>query len=337
MHAIDLSLVDDPLRDKAAAALEAAFGAASVEGVRAVSGGASGALAYRVTTSSGDHLLRIEGRRLPGRNPHQYTCLELAAAAGIAPPIRYLDAEAGVVIMVFLDVRPIAEFAGGPEAAAAAAADLVGELHRLPGFPAIGDHLDDLERLIAFVSTSGHVRDDQLAPHRDAFQEIRSVYPWDPSTFVSAHNDPNEFNLLYDGRRLWLVDWETAKRNDPFIDIATLCQHLAPTPELRDLVLRRVLATEPDERARARLFLAGQLVRLFAGTMLVLITADPAAPVDLHDALTPAAFAAAIGQGDLVAGQPETTLAFATTVLRGVLDNVASDDGARAVAVLRGG
>jgi hypothetical protein len=335
MHAIDLSLVDDPLRDKAAADLEAAFGAASVEGVRAVSPGASGALAYRVTTRSGDHLLRIEGRRVPGRNPHQYTCLELAAAAGIAPPIRYLDAEAGVVIMAFLDVRPIGAFPGGQ--AAAAAADLVGKLHRLPGFPAIGDHLDDLERLIAFVSGSGHVRDDQLAPHRDAFQEIRSVYPWDPSTFVSAHNDPNEFNLLYDGRRLWLVDWETAKRNDPFIDIATLCQHLAPTPELRDLVLRRVLATEPDERARARLFLAEQLVRLFAGTMLVLITADPAAPVDLHDALTPAAFAAAIGQGDLVAGQPDTTLAFATTVLRGVLDNVRSAQGARARAVLSGG
>jgi hypothetical protein len=337
MGTIDLSVVDDQVRETAATALGTAFGAGGVSEVRVVTGGASGAHAYRVTTSAGPHLLRIEGRRLPGRNPHQYACLELAAAAGIAPPIRYLDAEAGVVVMPFLDVRPIEELPGGPAAAAGAAADLLGELHRLQPFPELGDHLDNLDRLLAFVAGSGRARSGQLARHREVFEDLRSVYPWDPSTFVSTHNDPNQFNLLYDGTRLWLVDWETAKRNDPFIDIATLCGHLAPSTELKDLVLRRVLASEPDDHARARLFLAGQLVRLFAGAMLLLIIGDPAAPVNLDDALTPAAFATAIGRGDLIAGRPETTLAFGTAMLRGMVDDISSAGGERALATLRRG
>jgi hypothetical protein len=173
-----------------------------------------------------------------------------------------------------------------------------------------------------------------VPPLREAFEEIRAVYPWDPATFVSAHNDPNQFNLLYDGTRLWLVDWETASRNDPYIDIATLCAHLAPTSELQDLILARVLATPPDDRARARLFLAHQLVRLFAGAMLLLIAGDPAEPADMSGALTPDEFAAAVTRGDLVAGEPSTTLAFATSVLGTVLHRAGSSDGTHALTVL---
>ena len=67
------------------------------------------------------------------------------------------------------------------------------------------------------------------------FERVRAAYPWQPDTFVSGHNDPNQFNVLYDGDRLWLIDWETAYRNDPYVDLATLCSALAPTPAPRSL------------------------------------------------------------------------------------------------------
>ena len=37
-------------------------------------------------------------------------------------------------------------------------------------------------------------RSDQLSAHQEMFEEIRSVYPCDPATFVSTHNDPNPAN-----------------------------------------------------------------------------------------------------------------------------------------------
>ena len=130
------------------------------------------------------------------------------------------------------------------------------------------------------------------------------MYPWDSATFVSTHNDVNPTNLLYDGNRLWLIDWESAKRNDPFIDIAQVCVALATTAELEELVLRRVLSSPPDDLVRARLLLAKQLVRLFTGAALVLVTSGPPEPVDLDAAMTMDEINAAVGRGHLAAGQP---------------------------------
>ena len=200
------------------------------------------------------------------------------------PPGRRVpgDADAGVVIMPFLETVPLTEFPGGPAAVASAAADLLVDLHQLAPFPTFGDHLFDVGGMLTALRFSGRVRSDQLSAHQEMFEEIRAVYPWDPSTFVSTHNDVNPANLLYDGNRLWLIDWESAKRNDPFIDIAQACVALAPTAELEDLVLRRVLSSPPDDLVRARLLLAKQLVRLFTGATLVLVTSQPARTRSSH-------------------------------------------------------
>ena len=151
---------------------------------------------------------------------------------------------------------------------------------------------------------------------------------------MSTHNDVNPTNLLYDGNRLWLIDWESAKRNDPFIDIAQVCVALATTAELEDLVLRRVLSSPPDDLVRARLLLAKQLVRLLTGAALVLVTSAPPEPVDLDAAMTMDEVNAAVGRGDLAAGQPATLRAIGTAILRRAHDVRTSPAGARALTLL---
>jgi hypothetical protein len=334
MRPNDLSMLSDADRDKGAAALDAAFSTTDVRAVAPVGGGASGAHVYRVATDDGDFLMRIEGARHPFRNPHQYTCLNAAAAAGIAPPVRHLDADAGVLVMPFLDTVPLTEFPGGPASVASAAADLLVSLHQLTPFPTFGDHLFDVGGVLTALRFSGRVRSEQLSAHHEMFEEIRSVYPWDPATFVSTHNDPNPANLLYDGSRLWLIDWETAKRNDPFIDIAMVCNTLAPTDELEDLVLRRVLGSPPDDLVRARLLLAKQLVRLFTGAALLLVPGKSPEPVDLDAAMTLEEVNAALGRGEFVAGQPATFRALGAAILRRARDARTSPVGARAFALL---
>lgn len=44
---------------------------------------------------------------------------------------------------------------------------------------------------------------------------------------VLSHNDLNPGNLVVDGERLLLVDWEHAAPNDPFYDLATISVFLA--------------------------------------------------------------------------------------------------------------
>ncbi|MEY2426973.1 MAG: hypothetical protein QOI61_2545, partial [Actinomycetota bacterium] len=281
---MDLTAVPEPLRDTAAVALQAAFGDA-VDAIAVADGGASGAHKFRVETSTGPHLLRLEAMRGPLRNPHQYACLRAASDAGIAPPTRFADDALGALVMPWLDVRPLVEYPGGPSARARAVGELLARLHALtPVFPQHGDYLDNLTRLLGFLTASGRVGPGLLEPHRAAFERIRSSFAWNPDEFVSAHNDPNEFNLLFDGRRLWLIDWETASRNDPFIDLATAAVHAAPTEGLRDELLAAALGRAPSGDDRARLGLAGLLTQLYGGCILLLITTDPAVPT--HTDLT---------------------------------------------------
>jgi aminoglycoside phosphotransferase (APT) family kinase protein len=336
MAGLDLTVVPEEHRDTVASALDAAFGAGGATSLDVVAGGASGALTYRVEGDGAAHLLRVATLRGPLVNPHQYECMQVAAEVGVAPPIRFVDAGAGVVVLPFIQQRPITDHPGGPAGAAEEVADLLARLHATDPFPAHGDHLENLGRVLGFLTATGRVSTGLLDRHREALERIRAAYPWDPSSFVSAHNDPNQFNLLYDGARIWLIDWETASRNDPFIDLATACSHLAPTDELRALVLRVGLRREPGPVDHARLALMGWLVQLFAGSLLLTIVVDPATPI--HTDLTPMSweeFGAGIAAGDLVAGTPGTTHAFAKLMLGSFVDASATrafDDALRVAA-----
>ncbi len=47
-----------------------------------------------------------------------------------------------------------------------------------------------------------------------------------PGVATACHNDLHHLNILDDGRRLWLVDWEYGGVGDPLFDFASLlCQH----------------------------------------------------------------------------------------------------------------
>lgn len=316
MATAGLTNVPEADRDRAREAVATTFGLQAVETIVPVPGGASGARTFRVDAPSGPHLLRIEGPRTALRNPHQYECLRVAADAGVAPPVRFLDAERGIVILPFLEQRPLADFAGGPPALAEAAARLLSDLHHLPLFAAHGDYFENLAGTLGYLQSSGRVAPGLLDRHAEALRRIREAYPWHPEAFVSCHNDPNQFNVLYDGERLWLIDWETASRNDPMIDLATMAAHAAPTPALADILLRTWSGRPPDEGDRARLSLASRLISLFAGSVLLLIVPDPVTPVHTDlDAPTEEEFRDLVERGTLVPGEPATTLTFAKLML----------------------
>ncbi len=136
-----------------------------------------------------------------------------------------------------------------------------------PRFPALGDWRMIVGRLLELLeSKSG---EGLLAPHRAAYQRLIDRLSWDGATHVSSHNDPNARNVLFDGTRLWLVDWETAYRNDPMVDVAIMADNLDAPPELtRELLhawMGRAASVEETERLEAirrltRLYYAGLLI-----------------------------------------------------------------------------
>jgi aminoglycoside phosphotransferase (APT) family kinase protein len=296
-------------RHAAHAAITAVLGAAAIDSVRPVTGGVSGALVFLVEAGGRRFVLRMEGPASPLRNPHQYSAMRIAAEAGIAPRLHYLDADDRVAMMDFIEDRPLDTYPGGRRELARAIGAMLRELQALPLFPGFVDYPDIVDRLWTHVCGTGLFADGVLDAACRRLAQIREAYAPRAEEYVSSHNDVLPRNVLFDGQRLWLIDWESSYRNDPLVDLATALDNFAPTPELEEVLLLAWLGREPDHPLVNRLAQVRALTRLYyAG---VLFSASALAPRTISDrslsAPTSAEFERAIRGGRLLAGTPETS------------------------------
>jgi len=333
-----LDSISTDRRDAAQVALRSAFGAAPVAVSAQIKTGASAAI-YRIEVGGRPYLLRLDSAMRDNvRDPlRSYPCMQAAAQAGIAPAVHYADATAGVAIMDFVTGRPLKDYPGGLEALSRALGQLAATLQAIPAFPPVGAYPSIIGGMFDEVLTSKLFADGLLDPHRAGFERIREAYPWDDAALVSAHNDSHPGNILFDGAKLWLIDWETAYRNDPVADIAIMTMYIANTPEAQETLIRSWLGRPSGEVLRARLVLMRMLVRLFYATAnaFYVATARP----DLREtdlaAPTPAEFRAALDNSRLISNTFETQRVGGKVAFRSFIDGLAAPAFAEALAVLR--
>jgi thiamine kinase-like enzyme len=158
------------------------------------------------------------------------TLLAIVAAAGLAPPLVACDPSNGLLVTQYV--------AGGPwrreDAHEARNIERIADrLRRLHGLePASGIRTIDfaaqarsLETQLGTLAPLGTVRVVAAAVRRvadPAFELLASRRP----RLVPCHNDLHHLNLLDDGSRLWIVDWEYGGVGDPLFDLASYaCQH----------------------------------------------------------------------------------------------------------------
>ncbi len=293
-------------RDIVLSVADAAFGAVSIDAITPVRGGASGASTFLVELKERRHLLRLEGAESPLRNPHQYQSMRIAAEAGIAPAIHYIDETARAVVMDFIEARPLDAFPGGPSALARAQGEMVRRLQEAPIFPRFVEYPDIVTRLWNYVCGTGLFAQGVLDEYTEHLEAIREDYVWQPEKTVSSHNDPIPSNILFDGERLWMIDWELAYRNDPLVDVAIMLDNL-PTSTEGDF-LRSWSGGKLKDDFFLRLEQARALSRLdYAGVMLSASVAASWITGDT-DTSTPTLteFENAVRDGRFKPGAPET-------------------------------
>jgi predicted Ser/Thr protein kinase len=294
-------------RHSALSAVTAVLGAAAIATVRPLTGGVSGAFVFLIEADGRRYVLRIEGPEGPLRNPHQYFSMRIAAEAGIAPRLHYLDANDRVVILDFIEDRPLETYPGGRRGLARSIGVMLKELQSLPLFPRFVDYPDIVNRLWTHVCKTGLFADCLLDAASQRLVQIREAFELRAEKHVSSHNDVLPRNVLFNGKRLWLIDWENSYRNDPLVDLGTALDNFAPSPELEEVLLLAWLGHEPDHLLRLALVRA--LTRLFyTGVLFSASASSPRARPDPSLAApTSEEFEQAIRDGRLLAGTPETT------------------------------
>ncbi|GIQ71756.1 phosphotransferase [Bradyrhizobium sp. RD5-C2] len=322
----DLDTLQPEQRDAAHAALREVIGRATVDAVTPISGGATSARLFRIDAGGKNYLLRIEGVPSPLRNPYQYASLRIAAEAGIAPRLYYVDEASRVAVMDFIQWQPLGHYPGGLPALAKALGGLLARLQATPTFPAFVRYPDIVARLWAHVCRTGLFAPGVLDRCNEHLERIRAAYVWDEANSVSSHNDSLPANILFDGNRLWMIDWESAYRTDPLVDLAVVGDSFARTPELEEILHRAWLGCPPDEALRARLRLVRTLTRLYyAGVLFsASATAPRAAPDTSLAAPTLTELAAAARAGRLRIDTPAAKHVLGKMFLASFLTDVAT-------------
>jgi len=320
-------------RENVRAALAAAFGSAPIDAIVPVTGGASTASTFRLDIRGRAYLLRVEGQPSPLRNPHQYVSMRIATEAGIAPAIHYIDEAARIVVIHFVEQQPLKTYPGGPRALAQALGKLFSRVQATPVFPYYVNYADIVARLFAHVRRTGLFAAGLLDAHVERLELIREAYDAGLTRLVSSHNDPTPNNILFDGERLWLIDWESACRNDPLVDAAIVLDHFARSQELEDMLLKAWFGRAPDEALFARLAPVRALTRLFYAGVMLSASAAASWVTDDSDlsAPTPQQFRLAIDLGRLKRGAAETSHILGKMFLASFLSGVAPPEFAAAV------
>jgi hypothetical protein len=224
--------------------------------------------AFRIVVRGSAYLLRINTRA--GDIVRHFACMQTAADAGLAPRVYYVDAEHRISITDFV----VNTFFPAKDALRRVP-QLLRLLHALPPFPAA-----TFNTTSTFLLTKGPVADgflqrlqgtslfaqselDELFVH---FNQLVDTYSSLVPDLVPSHNDlfkPD--NILFDGSRVWLVDWEAAFQNDRYADIAVVANMLASDEDEERILLEEYFDTPANEVQVARLYLMRQLAHMFYG------------------------------------------------------------------------
>ena len=269
--------------------LREAFGVSAFEDIRELTGPRGANPVYRIVVRGSAFLLRINLRA--GDVARHYACMNAAAQAGLAPKVWYTSIEDRVSITDFVKVQRFPA-----EDALVRIPTTLRALHALPAFPGVPDAINTS---CMFLINQGPARDGFLEKFRAAnilpeggtevllawHARLAAVYPRPEADLVSSHNDlfkPD--NMLFDGERVWLVDWEAAFRNDRYADLGVVANQLVTNDSEEQVFLETYFGKQPDPYQRARLYLARQLAHMFY-VMAFLFPFVPGPPIDWSEAI----------------------------------------------------
>lgn len=224
-----------------------------------IAAGMSGAGVYRVEADGRAFVLKVGAKNL--------ALLRRAAETGVAPAVIHIDEARAAAVSELVVDRGFMSVVMTP-ATRDAALDMIGRtlarVHEL-AIPSAMPATDPREVLRTLV-----VLDPPPLATEVTARVLAETPPASDRAPVLSHNDVNPSNVVFDGARILLLDWDVAGANDPLYDLATLALFL----RLDDAACLRLLAAHdgaPVTALPARFHYLRRVVGALIGTMMLML------------------------------------------------------------------
>jgi thiamine kinase-like enzyme len=165
--------------------------------------------------------------RLAGNDTHllgisrevEHAATVAAAGLGVGPEVIAFLRPEGYLVTRFIEGTPIADLDLHSPRVLSRVADSVRRFHDGPAIPGLFVPLRIAEAYRALALARGVRIPPEFAPAQAIGRQIEMALLANPLELRPCHNDFLPGNLIDDGRRIRIVDWEYAGMGDPFFDL----------------------------------------------------------------------------------------------------------------------
>jgi hypothetical protein len=313
-------------------ALQQAFGTTIVTDINLLTGGLSGSSVYKIEVEEQTYVLKLDTPASPVS-----PALLPASLAGIAPTVYYQDVETGITISALIDAKPLRAVMP-PEKLVPELARVIKIIHDIP-YHAEGPALQDtVQGLVSNFRASKVLAGPVFDECYTYWEQIKTHYPWQETRKVLSHNDLNPSNILCDGEKIWVIDWDTAYLNDEFVDLAAAANFFVHTPEQETAFLNMYFDGAVTDQHKAQLFVMRQVSRIIYATLMLGLAGKAR---DTHDqsmeGFTLRDVGAQLGAGLLSLATYEGQLAYGKAMINDAVAQMRSPRFATSIQVISAG
>jgi len=257
-------------------ALFEAFGVNEYEDIRLTSGGQSSAMVFQISVRGKPYLLKLMRVEQISDPAHEFACMKTAADAGIAPRVWYANVEDRVLITDFVAAKPC------PNDMLPLIVPVLRKLHTLSGLqkPAMGSYFNTMDGFVSRAKAANLFPAGVTEELFDCYNELVEVYPQNEVELVACHNDLKPQNMVFDGERILLIDWEAAFLNDPYVDLATVANFFVKDESVEKRFLELYFGEPAGEYRSARFYLMCQALHMFYAALLLSLAARAGTSMD---------------------------------------------------------
>jgi len=250
-------------------ALQQTFNTTDVTHMESLAGGLSDSMVYKMALNGQWYVLKLYSPAgVPGNTDGRFECMKIAANTGIAPPLYYLNTEDGLSVSAFVENKPLRAVFTSPDTLFAELAKTIRSIHAMPAFPNEGSLLNTVEALIGQIRESPLFTESIFGNFFEYYDSILKHYPWQDTDKVSSHNDLNPNNIVCDGQRIWVLDWDAAFLNDRYVDLAITANFFVTNEAQESLFLDAYFGDGLNLYTSARFFIMRQTCYLIYAILM---------------------------------------------------------------------